>query len=166
MSPAGYLETTAHLAITMHGWHESSEIHVGACVVYWKLHGLHWCTAGEGHAWCSALLETGAGAHCECDANTGFLQLSVSGTRDIFGQPNSRHFVAIIEMLASYDPVLQELIKPPKGSVKYLSPSIQNELIYILSQWVQKDITAEINQAPFFFSYYGHHTRSVQATSA
>ncbi|KAL7397627.1 hypothetical protein ABVT39_025252 [Epinephelus coioides] len=49
---------------------------------------------------------------------TGFLQLSISGTRDIFGQPNSGHFVAIIEMLASYDPVLQELIKPPKSAAQ------------------------------------------------
>ena len=46
--------------------------------------------------------------------------------------------------------MLQELIKRPEGSVKYLSPTIQNELIYILSQRVQWDITAEINQAPFF----------------
>ena len=46
--------------------------------------------------------------------------------------------------------MLQELLKRPEGSVKYLSPTIQNELIYILSQRVQQDITAEINQAPFF----------------
>ena len=46
--------------------------------------------------------------------------------------------------------MLQELIKRPEGSVKYLIPTIQNELIYILSQRVQLDITAEINQAPFF----------------
>lgn len=76
--------------------------------------------------------------------------LAFRGHRDILGQQNCGYFLAIIMLLASYDPVLQELIKRPEGSVKYLSPIIQNELIYILSQRVQQDITAEINQVPFF----------------
>lgn len=62
--------------------------------------------------------------------------LAFRGHRDILGQQNCGNFLAIIELLASYDPVLEELIKRPEGSVKYLSPIIQNELIYILSQRV------------------------------
>lgn len=62
--------------------------------------------------------------------------LAFCGHRDILGQQNCGNFLAIIELLASYDPVLEELIKRPEGSVKYLSPTIQNELIYILSQRV------------------------------
>lgn len=80
-----------------------------------------------------------------------------SGHRDILGQPNSGNFLAIIELLANYDPVLQ---KP----FEYLSPSIQNELIYILSQRVQWDIIAEKNQANkalFFPSDYGYYSGSV-----
>ncbi|KAK9954687.1 hypothetical protein ABG768_016736 [Culter alburnus] len=76
--------------------------------------------------------------------------LAFRGHREILGQPKSGNFLSIIELLANYDPVLQELIKRPKGSIKYLSPSIQNELIYILAQRVQQEIMAEINHAPFF----------------
>ena len=116
--------------------HESSQLHVGACVVYeqWKLLGtidvqterdvrnaaLFWRKVLERIVNVTLTLAT-------CN-------LAFRGHRDILGQQNCGNFLAIIELLASYDPVLQELIKRPEGSVKYLSPTIQNELIYILSQ--------------------------------
>lgn len=37
--------------------------------------------------------------------------LAFRGHREILGQPNSGNFLAIIELLARYDPVLQELVK-------------------------------------------------------
>jgi len=132
--------------------HESSQLHVGACMVYeqWKLHGtidaqLERDVRNAALFWRQVLERI-----VNVTLTLATCNLSFRGHRDILGQPNSGNFLAIIELLASYDPVLQELIKRPEGSVKYLSPSIQNELIYILSQRVQQDITAEINQAPFF----------------
>lgn len=76
--------------------------------------------------------------------------LAFRGHREILGQPNSGNFLGIIELLACYDPVLKELIERPQGSVKYLSPAIQNEIIYIIAQRVQSDIQTEVNNAPFF----------------
>ena len=56
----------------------------------------------------------------------------------------------MIELLACHDPVLKELVELPQGSVKYLSPAVQNEIIYIIAKRVQCDIQVEINNAPFF----------------
>ncbi|KAL4718917.1 hypothetical protein ACJJTC_013499 [Scirpophaga incertulas] len=46
-------------------------------------------------------------------------------------------FLSIVELLAKYDPILQELLSKPKGQIKYLSPKIQNELISVLVQKVE-----------------------------
>lgn len=106
--------------------HESSQLHVGACAMYdqWKLHGtidaqlerdvrnmtLFWRQVLERIVNVALTL-----ANCS---------LVFSGHRDILGRPNIGNFLASIELLANYDPVLQE-------PFEYLSPSIQNELIYI-----------------------------------
>src|SRR6185436_11040286 len=47
-------------------------------------------------------------------------------------------------------PVLEELIKKPARSCKYLSPAIQNELISSASSAVKKQLLHEINEAPFY----------------
>jgi hypothetical protein len=49
------------------------------------------------------------------------------------GQANSGSFLSIIELLSFYNPVLKQLLEHPAGSVNYLSPQIQNELMYILA---------------------------------
>lgn len=76
--------------------------------------------------------------------------LSFRGHREIIGQSNSWNFLSIIQLLARFDPVLKELLERPQGSFKYLSPSNQNEIIYIIAKRVQCDIQEEINSAPFF----------------
>jgi hypothetical protein len=63
---------------------------------------------------------------------------------------NSGNFMSVIKLLAKYDPVLDNLLSMPRGSVKYLSPTIQNELISLLAQCVKEDILADIKSAPFF----------------
>lgn len=55
----------------------------------------------------------------------------------------------MIELLACHDPVLKELVELPQGSVKYLSPAVQNEIIYIIAKRGQCDIQVEINNAQF-----------------
>ena len=44
---------------------------------------------------------------------------------------NKGNFLSIIQLLAKYDPVLDKLLQLSKGFSKYLSPSIQNELISV-----------------------------------
>uniref|UniRef100_A0A672HGU4 HAT C-terminal dimerisation domain-containing protein n=1 Tax=Salarias fasciatus TaxID=181472 RepID=A0A672HGU4_SALFA len=72
------------------------------------------------------------------------------GHRETIGKANSGNFLAIVELTAKYDPVLQDLIDRPAQSVKYLSPAIQNELIDILAKHVKNDILEKIRAAPFF----------------
>jgi hypothetical protein len=45
---------------------------------------------------------------------------------------------------------MNELIKKPKNKVKYLSPTIQNELIDVLSSHLEKNIVSDILDGPFF----------------
>lgn len=69
---------------------------------------------------------------------------------EVVGKPNSENFLAIIELLAKYDPVLQELIGGDKSGPKYLSPTIQNEIIQLLAQTVEFEILSGIKSAQFF----------------
>jgi len=69
-------------------------------------------------------------------------------------------FLAIIELLGKYDPVLTELLQRPKGTIKYLSPAIQNEIITALGDKVKYDILLEIRKAPFF-SYTSDSTQDI-----
>lgn len=133
-------------------YHESSQVHVAACVVLeqWKLHGtidsqLERDVRNAALFWRGVLERI-----VNVTLTLASCNLAFRGHREVLGQPNSGNFLAIIELLACYDPVLQELIRRPQGSIKYLSPAIQNELIHILSLRVQQDITADINEAPFF----------------
>ena len=63
---------------------------------------------------------------------------------------NKSNFLSIIQLIAKFDSVLDKLLQLPKGSPKYLSPSIQNELISLLAGQVLQDIEIELQSAPFF----------------
>jgi hypothetical protein len=69
-------------------------------------------------------------------------------------------FLTIIELLGKYDPVLTELLQRPKGTTKYLSPAIQNEIITALGDKVKFDILLEIRKPPFF-SYISDSTQDI-----
>ena len=47
---------------------------------------------------------------------------------------NKGNFLFIIQLLAKYDTVLDKVLQVPKGSPKYLSPLIQNELLSVLAE--------------------------------
>lgn len=53
---------------------------------------------------------------------------------------NNNTFLAIVELLNKYDPVLLKLLQKPKVSIKYLSPSIQNKIIISLGKKVKFNI--------------------------
>ena len=63
---------------------------------------------------------------------------------------NKGNFLSIIQLIVKYDSVLDKLLQLPKGSPKYLSPSIQNELISSLAVQVLQDIKIKLQSAPFF----------------
>ena len=67
-----------------------------------------------------------------------------------FLKDNKSNFLSIIQFVAKYDTVLDKLLQLPKGSPKYLSPLIQNQLISILAEEVLRDINSEIQSGPFF----------------
>ena len=58
-----------------------------------------------------------------------YLRTTLGGGDEIVGQQNSCNFLALVALVARYDRVLEELIKKPDRTCKYLSSSIQNELI-------------------------------------
>ena len=66
------------------------------------------------------------------------------------GKAEEGNFLSIVQLLATYDPILSDLLNQPSGSVRYLSPTIQNELIQLVSKQVETDIFNEIRNAHFF----------------
>ena len=57
--------------------------------------------------------------------------LPFRGSSEELSKDNKSNFLSIIQLLAKYDTVLDKLLQLSKGYPKYLSPLIQNELIYI-----------------------------------
>ena len=76
--------------------------------------------------------------------------LAFRGHSEVVGKPQSGNFLALVDMLSKYDPVLDELLKKRNGAVKYLSPAIQNELIELVAASVKTKLLEDIRLAPFF----------------
>ena len=75
--------------------------------------------------------------------------LPFRGSSEELSKDNKCNFLSIIQLLAKYDTLLDKLLPLPKGSPKYLSPLIQNELISVLAEEV-RDIKSKLQSAPFF----------------
>lgn len=132
--------------------HETSSVHTAACVVYdsWRLNKIIDKTLEEGIRQEANFWRQVIERLINVTLTLAMNNIPFRGHREILGHSNSGNFLAIVELLAKYDPVLNELISRPAGSMKYLSPKIQNELIDILAQRIKKDILDELQAAPFF----------------
>ena len=75
--------------------------------------------------------------------------LHFCGSSEELSKDNKGNYLSIIQLLAKYDTALDKLLQLPKGSPKYLSPLIQNELISVLAEQVLRDIKSELQSAPF-----------------
>lgn len=62
----------------------------------------------------------------------------------------SGNFLAQVKFLSEFDDVMKQVTDMPSGSVRYLSPTIQNELIECLSKKLTSELTKQINSAIFF----------------
>ena len=58
-------------------------------------------------------------------------------------QQDSDKCLALVALVARYDPVFEELIKKPDRTCKYLSPFIQNQLISEASTAVKNKLLDE-----------------------
>jgi hypothetical protein len=63
---------------------------------------------------------------------------------------NRGDFLAVIDLSAKYDPVLEQLLEKPKGIITHLSPKIHNEIIALLAESIKSEIVVELKEAPFF----------------
>ncbi|XP_068127278.1 zinc finger MYM-type protein 1-like [Hyperolius riggenbachi] len=132
--------------------HETSQTHIDTCVVYG-----HWRREGtideeqerqirkEKGFWREVLKKI-----INVTLTMAMGNIAFRGHREKLGKLNSGNFLAIIELLAEYDPLLKQLLQLPQGTTKYLSPTIQNEIIEILSKQVVNDIVSEVQQAQFY----------------
>lgn len=66
------------------------------------------------------------------------------------GQMKAGNFLALVELMAKYDPVLKELVSKPEGTTKYLHHDIQNEFISIISEHIKKSLLEDIRNSPFY----------------
>uniref|UniRef100_UPI001ADF73FA DUF4371 domain-containing protein n=1 Tax=Chryseobacterium sp. RR2-3-20 TaxID=2787626 RepID=UPI001ADF73FA len=60
------------------------------------------------------------------------------------------NFLAVVDLPSKYDQILKEVLSRSKGTVKYLSPMIQNEIIFLLSDVLSKYILEKIKEALVF----------------
>lgn len=75
---------------------------------------------------------------------------SFRGHNEHIGEVYNGNFLSEVELLAEFDPIMSELLNKPKHSIRYLSPEIQNELITVLSEHLDNQITEEIKSALFY----------------
>lgn len=134
--------------------HENSEIHHKSCVVFeqWRQNK----TIDKDHEaqilkeksfWCKVIHRI-----INITLTLATCNLPFRRHREVIdGKTCSNgNFLSIVELLAMYDPVLKELISKPVGSIRYLSPTIQNEIVDLLSKTVIDKIVIDIKEATFY----------------
>ena len=81
------------------------------------------------------------------------LCLPYRGHREILGcgQCEGGNFLGIVKMQIELgDPFLKELIEKPSGATKYLFPSIQNEIVLMLSDATRNSLVNAIKDVPWY----------------
>ncbi|XP_065658098.1 uncharacterized protein LOC136082611 [Hydra vulgaris] len=80
--------------------------------------------------------------------------LAFRGHNEVIGSSNNGNYLGMLELLTQFDPVLKQHIdtfaNKGKGNVNYLSKTICEELIDIMSQKVSTHIITEIKKAKYW----------------
>lgn len=80
--------------------------------------------------------------------------LAFQGKTDKLYQNNNGNFLKLIELLAEFDPVMEEhvrrVLKKKEKGVSYLSKNIQNELINIISDNIRQHILKEVKKSKYY----------------
>ncbi|XP_050546065.1 uncharacterized protein LOC126908198 [Daktulosphaira vitifoliae] len=140
-----------HITIAMNR-HESSTLHLVSCKAYNMYHKnlsidcqIKTQDASESEYWTVVLTRI-----IDISITLGGQNLSFRGHREDANFKNNGNFMALIRLLAKYDPILATLLEKPKGSIKYLSHQIQNQIIALIESEIKKNIISDVTSAPFF----------------
>ena len=80
--------------------------------------------------------------------------LAFRGGDERFGSPHNGNFLGILELIAEFDPFLASHIKQygkcGKGNTSYLSKTICEELVKLMSSKVRASILEDIQRAGYF----------------
>ena len=80
--------------------------------------------------------------------------LPFRGHREVFESSNQGNFSETVKLLAKYSPILSRHLSDIRISKKmtttYLSPTIQNELVLLLSNKVKNIILQDVREAKYF----------------
>ncbi|KAK4596796.1 hypothetical protein RGQ29_014721 [Quercus rubra] len=85
--------------------------------------------------------------------NLGKNNLAFRGKNEKIYQENNGNFLSLIEMIAKFDPVMQEHVRRIQhGAIRnhYLGHNIQNELIQLLANEIKGKIIEKIKEAKYF----------------
>ncbi|GBP12872.1 Zinc finger MYM-type protein 1 [Eumeta japonica] len=77
--------------------------------------------------------------------------LALRGHREDLSQEGYHgNFLSFVELVARYDHILRQVLDMPKGSTRYSSATIQNEMIEILGTKLETHLLEQIKASPFF----------------
>ncbi|GBP90546.1 hypothetical protein EVAR_64666_1 [Eumeta japonica] len=77
--------------------------------------------------------------------------LALRGHREDLSQEGYHgNFLSFVELVALYDHILWQVLDMPKGSTRYLSTTIQNEMIESLGTKLETHLLEQIRASPFF----------------
>ena len=80
--------------------------------------------------------------------------LALRGSTETLFTPSNGNFLKEVELMAQFDPVMKEHLnrvqKSTSGHPSYLSHSIQNELVNLMSSKIISGMVSDIKQAKYF----------------